>query len=159
MVTAAVPPDNFAFPAVLKAAAGLNDLNLGKQIHAHVFKFGHASSSAVAVSNSLVNMYGKCGDLDAARHVFDGISDPDHVSWNSMIAATCRFEEWELSLQLFRLMLSENVDPTSFTLVSVAHACSNLRDGVRLGKQVHAYALRNGDWGTFTNNALFTLTK
>lgn len=102
-------------------------------------------------------MYGKCGDLTAARQVFDDIPDRDHVSWNSMIATLCRFEEWELSLHLFRLMLSENVDPTSFTLVSVAHACSHVRGGVRLGKQVHAYTLRNGDLRTYTNNALVTM--
>ncbi|KAG4956730.1 hypothetical protein AAZX31_15G149000 [Glycine max] len=157
MLAAPAPPDNFAFPAVLKAAAAVHDLCLGKQIHAHVFKFGHAPPSSVAVANSLVNMYGKCGDLTAARQVFDEIPDRDHVSWNSMIATLCRFEEWELSLHLFRLMLSENVDPTSFTLVSVAHACSHVRGGVRLGKQVHAYTLRNGDLRTYTNNALVTM--
>lgn len=74
-----------------------------------------------------------------------------------MIATLCRFEERELSLKLFRLMLSENADPTSFTLVSVAHACSHVRGGVRLGKQVHAFTLRNGDWRTYTNNALVTM--
>ncbi|PNX96353.1 pentatricopeptide repeat-containing protein chloroplastic-like [Trifolium pratense] len=155
MVTAGVPPDNFAFPAVLKATAGIQDLNLGKQLHAHVFKFGQALPTAVP--NSLVNMYGKCGDIDSARHVFDEISNRDDVSWNSMINAACRFEEWELSVHLFRSMLLENVRPTSFTLVSVAHACSNLRNGLLLGKQVHAFMLRNGDWRTYTNNALVTM--
>ncbi|XP_061365706.1 pentatricopeptide repeat-containing protein At3g57430, chloroplastic [Gastrolobium bilobum] len=156
MVAAGAAPDNFAFPAVLKAVAGVHDLSLGKQIHAHVLKFGYGSSS-VTVANSLVNMYGKCGDVEGAHKVFDRITERDHVSWNSMIANLCRFQEWEQSLQLFRLMLLENSEPTSFTLVSVAHACSNLRDGVRLGKQVHAYTLRNGDWRTFTNNALVTM--
>ena len=49
-----------------------------------------------------------------------------------MIAALCRFEEWELALLAFRLMLLENLDPSSFTWVSVAFACSNLdkRDGL-----------------------------
>ncbi|MCI67024.1 pentatricopeptide repeat-containing protein chloroplastic-like, partial [Trifolium medium] len=61
MVTAGVPPDNFAFPAVLKATAGIQDLNLGKQLHAHVFKFGQALPTAVP--NSLVNMYGKAVTL------------------------------------------------------------------------------------------------
>lgn len=74
-----------------------------------------------------------------------------------MIAAACRFEKWELSIHLFRLMLLEHVGPTSFTLVSVAHACSNLRNGLLLGKQVHAFMLRNDDWRTFTNNALVTM--
>ena len=155
MVTAGIPPDNFAFPAVLKATAGIQDLNLGKQLHAHVFKFGQALPTAVP--NSLVNMYGKCGDIDAARRVFDEITNRDDVSWNSMINAACRFEEWELAVHLFKLMLLENVGPTSFTLVSVAHACSNLSNGLLLGKQVHAFVLRNGDWRTFTNNALVTM--
>ncbi|KAI6673952.1 hypothetical protein NL676_001858 [Syzygium grande] len=29
-----IPPDQFTFPAILKAATGLRDLNLGRQIHA-----------------------------------------------------------------------------------------------------------------------------
>jgi hypothetical protein len=45
LALAGISPDNFAFPAVLKAVAGLQDVNLGKQIHAHVFKFGYAFSS------------------------------------------------------------------------------------------------------------------
>ncbi|QCE13214.1 pentatricopeptide repeat-containing protein At3g57430, chloroplastic [Vigna unguiculata] len=155
MLAAAAPPDNFAFPAVLKAATAVHDLSLGKQIHAHVFKFGHASS--VAVANTLVNLYGKCGDLAGARRVFDEIPERDQVSWNSMIATMCRFEEWEMSLHLFRLMLSENVESTSFTLVSVAHACSHVQGGTRLGKQVHAYTLRNDNLRTYTNNALVTM--
>ncbi|WVZ20873.1 hypothetical protein V8G54_008195, partial [Vigna mungo] len=155
MLAAAAPPDNFAFPAVLKAATAVHDLSLGKQLHAHVFKFGHAST--VAVANTLVNLYGKCGDLAAARRVFDEIPERDHVSWNSMIATMCRFGEWEMSLHLFRLMLSENVESTSFTLVSVAHACSHVQGGTRLGKQVHAYTLRNDDLRTYVNNALVTM--
>ncbi|KAF7801326.1 pentatricopeptide repeat-containing protein [Senna tora] len=153
-----VQPDNFAFPAVLKAVAGIQDLDLGKQIHAHVVKFGYALSS-VTVDNSLVNMYGKCGDIGGAYKVFERITERDEVSWNSMISTLCRFEEWESALEAFRLMLFENLEPNSFTLVSAALACSNLgrHDGLRLGKQVHAYTLRKGDWRSFTNNALMTM--
>ena len=158
MTQLGIPPDNFAFPAVLKAVAGLQDLNLGKQIHAHVFKFGYASSS-VTVANSLVNLYGKCGDVGDVYKVFERITERDQVSWNSAISALCRFQEWELALEAFRLMLFENVVPSSFTLVSVALACSNLHkhDGLRLGKQVHAYSLRTGNWRTYTNNALMSM--
>ncbi|XP_054800697.1 pentatricopeptide repeat-containing protein At3g57430, chloroplastic [Prosopis cineraria] len=151
-------PDNFAFPAVLKAVAGIQDLDLGIQMHAHVVKFGFALSS-VTVANSLVNMYGKCGDIVGAYKVFERITDRDEVSWNSMISTLCRFEEWEFALEAFRFMILENLEPNSFTLVSAALACSNLRehDGLRLGKQVHAYTLRKGDCRSFTNNALMAM--
>ncbi|PON47999.1 DYW domain containing protein [Trema orientale] len=159
MITTGSPPDNFAFPAILKAAAALHDLNLGKQIHSHVVKFGYESSS-VTVANTLVNLYGKCGDIDDAHKVFERITERDQVSWNSMIAALCRFEEWELALEAFRSMLAEeNVEPSSFTLVSVALACSNLDKGrgLWLGKQVHGYSLRKDDRKTFTINALMAM--
>jgi pentatricopeptide repeat protein len=158
LALAGISPDNFAFPAVLKAVAGLRDVNLGKQIHAHVFKFGYASSS-VTVANTLVHMYGKCGNIGDVYKVFDRMTVRDHVSWNSIIAALCRFEEWELALEAFRLMLFENEAPSSFTLVSGALASSNLcrHDGLRLGKQLHAYSLRTGIWRTYTNNAFMVM--
>ncbi|XP_021901659.1 pentatricopeptide repeat-containing protein At3g57430, chloroplastic [Carica papaya] len=158
MILSGVPPDNFAFPAVLKAVTALHDLDLGRQIHAHVFKFGYGYKS-VTVANTLVNMYSKCGDVVDVYKVFDKIVERDQVSWNSMIAALCRIEEWGLALDTFRLMLDDNVAPSSFTLVSMALACSNigLRNGLKLGKQVHAYSLRTGDCKTFTNNALMAM--
>ncbi|XP_062094498.1 pentatricopeptide repeat-containing protein At3g57430, chloroplastic [Humulus lupulus] len=159
MTSSGIPPDNFAFPAILKAATALHDLNLGKQIHSHVVKFGYDSAS-VTVANTLVNVYGKCGDIEDACKVFERIAERDQVSWNSMIAAFCRFEDWELALEAFRSMLAEvNVVPSSFTLVSVVHACSNLdkRRGLWLGKQVHGYSLRNEDRKTFTINALMAM--
>ncbi|GMN26943.1 hypothetical protein TIFTF001_044059 [Ficus carica] len=159
-MTTAVPPDNFAFPPILKAATALYDLNLGKQIHAHVVKFGYASSS-VTVANTLVFMYGKCGDIGDAHKIFDRIPHRDQVSWNSMIAALCRIGEWELALDAFRSMLAaeEDVEPSSFTLVSVSLACSNLERsyGLWLGKQVLGYSLRKDDMKTFTINALMAM--
>ncbi|KAJ8765931.1 hypothetical protein K2173_020447 [Erythroxylum novogranatense] len=158
MLLSGVSPDNFAFPAILKAATGLQDLNLGKQIHAHVVKFGY-ESSPLTVANTLVNVYAKCGELGDVYKVFDRITERDQVSWNTMISALCRFEEWELALEAVRLMLSDNAEPSSFTVVSVALACSNLRKpkGLWLGRQAHAYCFRNGHWRTFTTNALMTM--
>ncbi|KAF8030716.1 hypothetical protein BT93_D0026 [Corymbia citriodora subsp. variegata] len=159
MALAGIPPDQFAFPAVLKAAAGLQDLNLGRQIHAHAVKLGYEQSS-VTVANTLLTMYDKCGDIGNVFKLFDRIPERDQVSWNSMLAALCRDEEWVLALDCFRSMVSENLEPSSFTLVSLALACSNLPqvdDGLKLGKQVHAYSLRKGDRKTFTNNSLMTM--
>ncbi|KAM7263758.1 hypothetical protein ACFE04_001441 [Oxalis oulophora] len=158
MILSGTLPDNFAFPAVLKAVAGVYDLNLGKQIHAQVVKLGHEASN-LSVVNTLVNFYGKCGDIQDVFKVFDRITDRDQVSWNTVIAALCRAQEWEVAIEAFRLMLAENVEPSSFTLVSVALACSNLgrTDGLPLGKQIHACALKMGDLRTYTVNSLMAM--
>ncbi|KAL6196919.1 hypothetical protein ACLB2K_032532 [Fragaria x ananassa] len=158
MTRSGIRPDDFAFPAVLKAVAAFHDLSLGQQVHACVVKFGYEFGS-VTVANSLVNVYGKCGDIGDAYKVFDGMTERDQVSWNSMIAALCRFEEWELALEAFRKMFEDNVVPSSFTLVSAALACSNFnkRHGLRLGKQVHGYSVRMCESKTFTVNALMSM--
>ncbi|XP_031129920.1 pentatricopeptide repeat-containing protein At3g57430, chloroplastic [Ipomoea triloba] len=159
MNVAGVRPENFAFPAALKAAAGLQDLNLGKQIHGCAVKLGYDSRS-VTVANTLINLYGQCGgDIREVYKVFDKIPKRDQVSWNSVINALCKFEEWELALEAFRVMGSEGFVPNSYTLVSAALACSNLTrpHGLKLGKQVHGYCLRMDERKTFTNNSLMAM--
>ncbi|CAA7060192.1 unnamed protein product [Microthlaspi erraticum] len=158
MIVLGIKPDNFAFPALLKAVADLQDMELGKQIHAHVYKFGYGVDS-VTVANTLVNLYRKCGDFGAVYKVFDRISERNQVSWNSMISSLCSFEKWEMSLEAFRCMLDDNVEPSSFTLVSVALACSNLpvTEGLMMGKQVHAYSLRKGYLNSFLINTLVAM--
>ncbi|KAH6776209.1 Tetratricopeptide repeat superfamily protein [Perilla frutescens var. hirtella] len=158
MQAAGIPPDNYAFPAVLKAATALRDLHLGKQIHGSLVKLGYESHSTV--SNTVLHMYAQCGnDVDQVFKVFDRISQRDQVSWNSLINALCKYQEWELALEAFRLMGMEKVEPSSFTLVGVALACSNLsrRDALRLGKQLHGYSLRVDERKTFTDNSLMAM--
>ncbi|CAH1432998.1 unnamed protein product [Lactuca virosa] len=158
MTTAGLRPNNFAFPAVLKAVTEIQDFNLGEQVHGVVVKLGYDASS-VTVANTLLNMYGKCGGLNDVLKVFDKITERDKVSWNTFIASLCRLEEWELALDMFRRMQFDKVEPNSFTLVSMSLACSNLenRHGVMLGKQVHAYSLKIGDTMSFTNNSLMSM--
>ncbi|KAJ0982979.1 hypothetical protein J5N97_011234 [Dioscorea zingiberensis] len=161
MTSAGVSPDHFAFPAALKAAAGLKDRDAGRQLHAAVVKSGY-QSSPVTVANTVLTMYAKCDDIGSVFKVFDRMPERDQVSWNSMVAALCMFEEWDLALEAFRMMQEDGLNPSSFTLVSVAQACSNLSksEGLRLGKQVHGYGLRIGfytDGRTFTYNALVAM--
>ncbi|KAG6392197.1 hypothetical protein SASPL_146408 [Salvia splendens] len=158
MQAAGIPPDNYAFPAALKAATALQDLRLGKQIHASLVKLGYDSHATV--SNTVLHMYAKCGsEVEQVFKVFDRIPQRDQVSWNSLINALCKYEEWELALEAFRLMGLEKIEPSSFTLVSVALACSNLKrgDGLRLGKQLHGYSLRVDERKTFTDNSLMAM--
>ncbi|KAJ1701797.1 hypothetical protein LUZ63_001576 [Rhynchospora breviuscula] len=161
MCNAGVAPDHFAFPAALKAASGLRQLSVGQQLHASAVKHGY-HDSPVTVGNTLVTMYARCGELGSALRVFDKMSQRDQVSWNSLIAALCLYNEWGAALDALRLMLKECSEISSFTLVSILSACSNITEsvGLRLGREVHAYGLRNGiftDDKRFTHNALISM--
>ncbi|PHU07537.1 hypothetical protein BC332_24026 [Capsicum chinense] len=92
------------FTCVLIKRFASADSNLGKQIHGSVVKFGYDTTS-VTVVNSVNHLLRRCsGSIHDVCKVFDRISQRDQVSWNSLINALCKFEEWELALEAFRLM-------------------------------------------------------
>ncbi|KAF9662196.1 hypothetical protein SADUNF_Sadunf18G0028100 [Salix dunnii] len=58
-------PDRFTFPFVIKSCSGLVRYNLGKQVHAHLCKFGPRSN--ITMENALIDMYTKThSNLDFA---------------------------------------------------------------------------------------------
>eukprot|EP00249_Psilotum_nudum_P005992 c19378_g1_i1 orf=48-1511(+) len=77
-------PNKITFLHILDSCAGLASIAKGRAIHARIV----ASAFKVdnVVENSLINMYGKCGSLKDACHVFDKIPKPNVVSWTAMIA-------------------------------------------------------------------------
>ncbi|KAK3011093.1 hypothetical protein RJ639_011547 [Escallonia herrerae] len=59
-------------------------LDWGKQIHARIIAEEVEFDSALG--SSLVNLYGKCGDLDSASHALNAMDDPDDFSLSALIS-------------------------------------------------------------------------
>ncbi|KAK7331093.1 hypothetical protein VNO77_25306 [Canavalia gladiata] len=79
-----VVPDGYVFPKVFKACAQLALLGIGTVVHKDVIVFGcHLD---LQVSNSVLAMYSKCGDVGSAHRVFDQMTERDVFSWNSMMS-------------------------------------------------------------------------
>ncbi|OIW00181.1 hypothetical protein TanjilG_29171 [Lupinus angustifolius] len=62
-------PNSFTFPSLIKACSLHNAVQQGKQIHAHVLKFGFGLDTFAL--NNLIHMYVNFGYLGDARKVFD----------------------------------------------------------------------------------------
>ncbi|KAL2349179.1 hypothetical protein Fmac_003179 [Flemingia macrophylla] len=77
-------PDNYTIPYVLKACAALPSCSFGQMVHGYSSKSGLVFD--IFVGNSLMAMYSLCGDVVAARHVFDEIPRLSAVSWSVMIS-------------------------------------------------------------------------
>ncbi|XP_038979397.1 LOW QUALITY PROTEIN: pentatricopeptide repeat-containing protein At5g08305-like [Phoenix dactylifera] len=83
MLRAGVSPDHLTFPFLAKSCARLSSLRLGLSVHAHIAKSGLEFD--LFVQNSLIHLYASCDDILSARRVFDGISQPNVVSWNALV--------------------------------------------------------------------------
>lgn len=139
MLWVGVRPDVYTFPCVLRTCGGVPDLVRGQEVHVHVLRFGYEED--VDVVNALITMYCKCGDMDSAGTVFDGMPRRDTISWNAMISGYFENGEYLEGLKLFLLMLENFVLPELRTMTSVISACDLLGDE-RLGKAVHGYVVK-----------------
>lgn len=136
-----VRPDNFTFPFALKACAQLSVTGEGMQIHGHVTKLGFGCD--VFVQNSLINMYGKCGEIKLSCRVFEQMgSDRTVASWSAILAAHTRMGLWNECLKLFAMMTAEGLRADESSMVSALSSCAHLGT-YDLGRSIHCSLLRN----------------
>ncbi|XP_050204104.1 pentatricopeptide repeat-containing protein At2g29760, chloroplastic [Mercurialis annua] len=133
-------PNNFTFPFVIKAAAGVSSLPVAQAIHGMAIKSSLAAD--MFILNSLIHCYAACGDLDSAYLVFMKIEEKDVVSWNSMIKGFVIGSYPEKALELFLMMETESVRPNEITMVGVLSACAKKMD-LEFGRLVCHYIERN----------------
>ncbi|GLT73992.1 hypothetical protein SLA2020_458140 [Shorea laevis] len=119
--------DAYSFTAVLVASGQVNLLQLGKSMHSKIVKYGLECGSVVA--NCLIDMYGKCGSVEDATRVFDGMIDKDIVSWNSVIAACARNGELQQALSFWN-QAPERDTITYNELISGIAQFGNIEDAI-----------------------------
>ncbi|KAJ4978626.1 hypothetical protein NE237_009406 [Protea cynaroides] len=100
-------PNNFTYPFVLKTCSGLLAFEEGEVFHGQILKLGF--SSDVYVQTSLMDLYGSCNDIVAARQVFDRMPERDIVAWNVIIASYVRCNLAGVAKELFDNMPDKNV--------------------------------------------------
>ncbi|EOY16504.1 Pentatricopeptide repeat (PPR) superfamily protein, putative [Theobroma cacao] len=81
--------DSFVLATVIGACVDLGAIEYGKQIHAHMVVEGLEFDPVLW--SALINLYGKCGDLDSASRVLNLMKEPDDFSLSALISgyASC----------------------------------------------------------------------
>ncbi|CAA0821253.1 Pentatricopeptide repeat-containing protein [Striga hermonthica] len=116
---------------VIAACGRSNRLKEGKSVHGHLVK--QFSRFNLLVSTGLVDMYSKCGRVDAARVIFDKMPTKSTISWNAMILGHCIHGNPDDGLSLYKQMVDtklvghkNEVEPDDVTFIGVLCACARL---------------------------------
>ncbi|KAK4854954.1 hypothetical protein QYF36_002726 [Acer negundo] len=116
-------PDQSTFTSVFTICSVLPSLDLGKQTHAQTIKTG--LNCLIAVSNAMITMYARCGNMQSALQEFSSMPIHDVISWNSIICGFAHHGEGKKALEMFERMRLTDVKPNDITFVGVLSACSH----------------------------------
>uniref|UniRef100_A0ACD5WL63 Uncharacterized protein n=1 Tax=Avena sativa TaxID=4498 RepID=A0ACD5WL63_AVESA len=152
--TAEAAPDEATLVTVLPMCAALGWPGTGRAVHGLAVKSGWTATARV--SNVLVDMYAKCGELADAERAFP--ETPSVVSWNVMLGVYAKNGEAGRAFGLLRGMQTDEehgVPADEITLLSVLPTCSGPPELAKL-KELHAFTIRRGldSTGDMVPNAL-----
>ncbi|XP_071689992.1 pentatricopeptide repeat-containing protein At3g03580 isoform X2 [Rutidosis leptorrhynchoides] len=136
-----IKPDMITYVTILPMCTLLRSLNLVMQLHCDTFKTGFNES--IIVRNSLIDVYAKCGKINDALNEFENMKECDIISWNTIIAACARSEEYDLGFRMISRMRIEGMLPNVATILSTLPLCSTL-EAKRQGKEIHGFVLKSG---------------
>ncbi|KAF4360231.1 hypothetical protein G4B88_016220 [Cannabis sativa] len=133
--------DSFTCAFLVKVSEQLGSDILSKQIHCSCLK--HGLDSHVFVRNTLIHMYGMFRDIQNAVKLFDEMSSPDLVSWNTVLDSYVYCEKHKEGLEHLLRMLKSGTQPDEATFVVTLSACSAL-GALDFGRWIHSYIKRTG---------------
>ncbi|CAN1354746.1 Pentatricopeptide repeat-containing protein At2g22410, mitochondrial [Linum perenne] len=107
MMEEGVKPDEVTMVGVILSCAQLENLKLGRGFHCYIEDNGLRLT--VHLTNALLDMYVKCGDLEAARSLFDMSTEKTVVSWTTMIVGYSKCGCLETARKMFDAMPEKNV--------------------------------------------------
>ncbi|KAL5975813.1 hypothetical protein ACLOJK_020141 [Asimina triloba] len=116
-------PNESILVSVLTSCAHLGALTHGLWVHSYV-KLNKLDSNPI-LATALVDMYAKCGRVEAALSVFENIVEKDIGSWNAIISGLAISGRAKKSLELFNEMLIKGMQPNEVTFVAILNACAH----------------------------------
>ncbi|XP_061342303.1 pentatricopeptide repeat-containing protein At5g66520 [Gastrolobium bilobum] len=126
--------------ALLERCSNIKELD---QIHGQLLKKGTIMHQ-ITLSKLLASYASKeLGNLAYARVVFDRISSPNTVMWNTMIRAYSNSNDPEAALLLYHQMLHHSVPHNAYTFPFPLKACSAL-SAFEETQQIHAHIIKRG---------------
>ncbi|XP_010553863.1 PREDICTED: pentatricopeptide repeat-containing protein At3g14330 [Tarenaya hassleriana] len=122
---------------ILPVCSRVAALTTGKEIHAQILK--SKGKPDVPLLNSLMDMYGRCGEVTYSRRIFDRMSTKDLTSWNTLINCYATNGNMEEAIYMFDQMVDSGATPDGITFIALLSGCSDaglLEYGLKLFDQM-----------------------
>ncbi|KAH7302502.1 hypothetical protein KP509_23G075700 [Ceratopteris richardii] len=117
--------NEFIYTSVFKSCGSMGEVRKGRKLHHLVIEAGVDSN--IHVGSSVVDMYGKCGNLEDALKVFDKLHKRNIVSWGAMIGAYVQNDMGDRALAVFARMQNDHIKPDRLVYVYALRACEKSR--------------------------------
>ncbi|XP_077231628.1 pentatricopeptide repeat (PPR-like) superfamily protein [Tasmannia lanceolata] len=114
-------PDSVAMARVLSACGELSALKFGKEVHGQILKKN--MELIPFVSAAIIDLYGRCGEIEKVKFVFNSIPSKGSITWTAIIESYGHNNRYREALDLFNQMQSDGFDPTHFTFDVVLSIC------------------------------------
>ncbi|KAM0901664.1 hypothetical protein ACQ4PT_019825 [Festuca glaucescens] len=148
-----IQADRFTYAAVLAACGGARDGRSGRAAHGLAVASGLARDAFL--TNSVIDMYAKCGMIDEVRLVFDRAEERDEASWNLLLSAYVRMGWPEVAVHVLVWMHRSGVKLDSFALGGILKVCSELEGSEDLRRMLHGCVVKVGlDLDMFVGSAM-----
>ncbi|KAK9139139.1 hypothetical protein Scep_008820 [Stephania cephalantha] len=125
-------PNCFTFTSAAAACGNLAVLNCGQQVHGGIIERGFATN--VALANSLIDMYAKCGSVSDSWRIFTEMRRRDLISWTSMMNAYGTHGHGREAIELFNEMVVSGIKLDRVAFMGILSACSHaglIEEGLR----------------------------
>ena len=143
MIPEGMMPDTTTIMTMIQACSVMKDLDNGRLLHSYVLLYTNFKLGML-VTNSLIDMYAKCGSLDDSGEMFDKMLTHDIVSWNAMISAYASSGHPEKSLECFQDMLQKGIHMINdVTILCTLNASASI-GSLEQGHMIHSLALKSG---------------
>ncbi|KAL6583739.1 hypothetical protein OROMI_003028 [Orobanche minor] len=118
-----VEPNEVTMVSVLSSCADCGALRTGEWVHSYIKKKN--LKLTINLGTTLVDFYAKCGCVDKAIEAFDEMPSKNLWTWTALIQGLASNGRGRKSLQYYKSMLQENVEPNDVTFIGVLSACTH----------------------------------
>ncbi|CAH2064593.1 unnamed protein product [Thlaspi arvense] len=141
-------PDQYSVSSAIMAAGNLRDSVFGGQLHCYAIRSGILCHSHV--SNTLLSLYARSGNLVSLKNNFQEIKVPDVYSWTTLLSASFKLGDIEYAFEVFDEMRDRDDVAVWNAMITGCKESGYRGTGIELFREMHKLGVRHDKFGFAT---------